>query len=199
MTAKGTPEWKRQKERVVPHVASPEEVADRAGSPMSGFVCRECGWIYIQAAGSGRRTCTKCAAEAVRQYDADSLDDLADKLIASEIEYPDSAGNKVAIRDRFAAAFERYNKRKDDWETATEIAADIADGEPSRALIAKVYKDWKSKTPAERERKRKKREAKKSKREKRRPTLEELESERREAERQKVRGMKKGTIRKKWL
>lgn len=146
-----------KKPPVVLHEPNAEEIALRAQSPLTGIVCWTCGWIYIQGGGSGRRTCTKCRAETVRRYDADSLGVLADTLIQAEMGHPDPIGNEVFIRRRFAEAFERFNQRKDAWATANVIATRIAGGEPPRALISKVYRDWQSKSPAERERRARKR------------------------------------------
>ena len=183
---------KRRYPSDVPYVATPEEIRRRFGEPMTGFVCGTCGWIYIQAGQSGRRACPKCRSVALRRYPCESFDQLSRELISREVEHDDPIGNDVLVRRRFADAYERFMRRLDDWKTAETLAQDIDGGIPSRALVAKVYSDLKAKKPEDRKKRRQPRPRKKLR-------LEELEAERREAERDKIRQMKKGIVRKKLL
>jgi predicted nucleic acid-binding Zn-ribbon protein len=184
--------------------ASPAELRERARNPMTGFVCGSCGWIYIQGGRSGRKACPKCRGLVLRRYVGASIDGLAETLIPAEAAHEDPIGNKALIRRRFAEAFERLNRRKDEWRSAEGIASSIVGEEPSRALVAKVHRDCKAKPPGERERKQRRRASKDSRSGRMagpmgRPSLESLEHERREEERRRVRGLKKGPVRKKFL
>jgi hypothetical protein len=119
-----------------------------------------------------------------------------------EVAHEDPIGNEVFIQRRFAEAFERLNRRKDDWATAEVIAKDIGHGKPSSALVAKVYRDMKDR-PSTIGRS-KARSGGKGKRKggnggPRRPRLEELDAERREAERERVARLQKGSVRKKLM
>lgn len=183
---------KRTRELGLPYSASADEMWQRFASPMTGFVCAGCGWIYIQAGKSGRKACPKCREQGLRRYACESLGDLSGVLISCETGHEDPIGNEVLIRRRFAEAYERFMGRTNDWKTAEILAENIAGAPPSRALVAKVYRDLKSKKP--KDRKWAADWAPPSK-----PTLESLDAERREAERAKVRAMKKGVVRKKWL
>jgi hypothetical protein len=100
----------------------------------------------------------------------------------------------VLIRRRIAEAYERFMSRLDDWKTAELLAQDIAGDEPARGLVVKLYRDLKVKRPEEGETSSKRRAAGT-----RKPRLEELEADRRERERKKVRGLRKGIVRKKFL
>lgn len=164
---------------ILPHQASPKEVVERASSALAGFVCGACGWILIQSEGSRGRPCPKCRHLPMRRYSGRGLGDLAVRIQAAELSLENPIGDAAFVRARIAGAMERFNTRKDDWATATEMASEGSKKAPTRAKIAKVY--------------RKVREARLDWPEPGRlpPTLEALEQERRQAERDRVKGIRK--------
>ena len=78
-----------------------------------------------------------------------------------------------------------FHERKDDWRSAELTARESVGGEPSRALVNNIYRRIRARRHEEPR--------------PRKLTLEELDHEQREEERRRVKGLRKGTVKKKLL
>ena len=115
----------------------------------------------------------------MRRYWGRTLDDLARRIFEAEIVMEDALGDAVFLRTRIAGAVERFNTRKDDWATATAVAAERSKKQPSCAEVYKIYIALRKNRldPPEEG--------------KLRPTFEALEGKRRSAERDRVKEIRK--------
>ena len=179
--------------RAILDAGSIQDDEPRERWPLLAFVCPMCTHVLIEKGRRPRRRpCPQCACVGMEVTDANGLDALRKRF--SAILIPKISGMKATeLMSRFEGAWGRFNERQDDRRDADALATS---GQKGKAYAQQVYQN-RRRSSMEHRRKQEVEKPVRRRQKVKKPSLEELEHERREAEHTRVRAIRSEARRRK--